>query len=94
MYHVYILTNWSNEVLYTGITNNLKRRLYEHKHKLTKGFTEKYNVDKLVYFDSTTSVEAAILREKQIKGWSRKKKIDLIESVNPKWKDLSEEFKE
>jgi putative endonuclease len=77
------LANWSNNVLYTGITNNLKRRLYEHKNKLVKGFTEKYNVNKLVYFDITTDVKVAIEREKQIKGWRRCKKNDLIESINP-----------
>lgn len=94
MYYVYILTNWTNKVLYTGVTNNLERRLYEHKNKLVKGFTEKYNVNKLVYFDSTIDVKAAIAREKQIKGWTRQKKKDLIESMNPQWKDLSESFLE
>ena len=73
MYYVYILTNWSNRVLYTGVTNNLERRLYEHKNKSVKGFTEKYNVNKLVYFDSTNDIKAAIAREKQIKGWTRNK---------------------
>ena len=92
MYYVYILTNYSNKVLYTGVTNNLERRVYEHKNKLVKGFTEKYNVHKLVYFDSTTDVKVAIEREKQIKGWTRLKKIELIESMNPEWKDLSEDF--
>ncbi|MCQ1529098.1 GIY-YIG nuclease family protein [Lutispora saccharofermentans] len=92
MYYVYILTNYSNKVLYTGVTNNLERRVYEHKNKLVKGFTEKYNVHKLVYFDSTTDVKVAIAREKQIKGWTRLKKIELIESMNPEWKDLSEDF--
>jgi putative endonuclease len=92
LYYVYILTNWANKVLYTGVTNDLERRLYEHKNKLIKGFTEKYNVNKLVYFDSTTDVKAAIAREKQIKGWKRQKKNDLIESINPQWYDLSESF--
>ena len=92
MYYVYILTNWSNKVLYIGVTNNLERRLYEHKNKLIKGFTEKYNVNKLVYYDSTTDVKAAIEREKQIKGWTRLKKSNLIESINPYWKDLSEDL--
>ena len=78
--------------LYTGVTNNLERRLYEHKNKLVKGFTEKYNVNKLVYYDSTTDVEAAIAREKQIKGWTRHKKNGLIESINPQWNDLSENW--
>lgn len=90
MYYVYILTNWSNKVLYTGVTNNLERRMYEHKNKLIPGFTEKYNVNKLVYFDSTNDVKNAIAREKQIKGWTRQKKIHLIESMNPQWKDLSD----
>jgi putative endonuclease len=92
MYYVYILTNWSNKVLYTGVTNNLERRLCEHKNKSVKGFTEKYNVNKLVYFDSTTDVKAAITRENQIKGWVRKKKDALIESINPQWNDLSENW--
>jgi putative endonuclease len=94
MYYVYILTNWTNKVLYTGVTNDLERRIYEHKNKLIKGFTEKYNVNKLVYFDGTTDIKAAIEREKQIKGWTRQKKNNLIESVNPQWKDLSESFVE
>lgn len=92
MYYVYILTNWSNKVLYTGVTNNLERRLYEHRNKSVKGFTEKYNVNKLVYFDSTTDVKAAIAREKQIKGWTRNKKNALIESINPQWNDVSENW--
>ena len=90
MYYVYILTNWSNKVLYIGITNNLVRRCYEHKHKIIRGFTEKYNVNKLVYFDTTNDVSEAIKREKQLKGWTRSKKINLIESINPMWNDLSE----
>ncbi|MDR3598875.1 MAG: GIY-YIG nuclease family protein [Desulfosporosinus sp.] len=92
MYYVYILTNWSNRVLYTGVSNNFERRLYEHKNKSVKGFTEKYNVNKLVYFDSTTDIKAAIAREKQIKGWTRNKKNALIESINPQWNDLSENW--
>jgi putative endonuclease len=88
-YFVYIITNKSG-TLYTGITNNLERRIYEHKHHLVKGFTSKYNIDKLVYFEETNDINAAITREKQIKGWLRKKKIALIESMNPVWKDLSE----
>lgn len=83
------MTNKSG-TLYTGVTNNLERRIYEHKHHLVKGFTNKYNIDKLVYFEETTDIHAAISREKQIKGWLRKKKIALIESMNPGWKDLSE----
>jgi len=89
-----MLTNWNNKVLYTGITNDLERRIYEHKNKLVKGFTSKYNVDKLVYYEYTSDVLTAISREKQIKGWTRKKKNQLIESVNPKWDDLSGEFME
>ena len=92
MYYVYILTNTYNTVLYIGITNNLERRLYEHKNKLADGFTKKYNLHKLVYFDSTTDVRAAIEREKQLKGWTRAKKNALIEESNPNWVDLSEDW--
>ncbi len=88
-YHVYILASRSR-TLYTGITNNLVRRIYEHKQKLVPGFTEKYNVDRLIYFEETSDVRDAIAREKQIKGWTRAKKIVLIESINPEWKDLSD----
>ena len=91
-YYVYILTNKRNTVLYTGVTNDLQRRVYEHREKLVEGFTAKYNVNKLVYYEETESIEAAIMREKQIKGGSRQKKIDLIESMNPKWEDLYEEL--
>jgi putative endonuclease len=91
-YYVYILTNKHNRTLYTGVTNDLKRRIYEHKHKLVKGFTAKYNVDKLVYFEMTEDVNAAIFREKQIKGGSRQKKIDLVEGSNPEWRDLFEDL--
>ena len=82
------MTNKSR-TLYTGITSNLERRVYEHKNKLIEGFTKKYNITKLVYYEISNDVEAAIAREKQIKGWLRRKKIALIESVNPQWKDLS-----
>ena len=88
-YYVYIMTNKSKN-LYTGVSNNLTRRIYEHKNKLIEGFTKKYNIDKLVYFELFNNVGDAIRREKQIKGWLRKKKIALIESINPEWKDLSE----
>ena len=88
-YYVYIMTNKSR-TLYTGVTNNLERRVYEHKNKLIEGFTKKYNITKLVYYEISNDVEAAIAREKQIKGWLRRKKIVLIESANPQWKDLSE----
>ena len=91
MYYVYIMTNKLNSVLYIGVTNDLTRRVYEHKSKVEpNSFTAKYNVDKLVYFESTNSIESAIAREKQLKGGSRKKKIDLINSANPDWNDLYE----
>ena len=92
MYYVYILTNWDNKVMYIGVTNNLERRLYEHKNKLVKGFTQKYNVHKLVHFEMTNDVMSAIEREKQLKGWSRAKKNALVEIDNPTWRDLSEDF--
>ncbi|MBC7087912.1 MAG: GIY-YIG nuclease family protein [Tissierellales bacterium] len=92
LYYVYMLTNWNNKVLYTGVTNDLERRIYEHKNKLVKGFTEKYNVNKLVYFEYTSDVNSAIAREKEIKGWTRQKKNQLVEAANPSWKDLAEEF--
>lgn len=90
-YYVYIMTNKSR-TLYTGVTNNLMRRVYEHKNKLVAGFTSKYNIQFLVYYEAGNDVNAAIAREKQIKGWLRSKKIALIDSMNPKWKDLSEEW--
>ncbi|MEP9410892.1 MAG: GIY-YIG nuclease family protein [Candidatus Brocadia sp.] len=90
-YYVYILTNWNNKVMYVGITNNLIRRVYEHKNKLVKGFTEKYNVNKLVYFEEIRDVIAAIAREKEIKKWRREKKDQLVNRMNPAWKDLSME---
>ena len=89
-YYVYIMTNRKNGVLYTGVTNNLDRRVYEHKQKLTPGFTSKYNCTRLVYYDTMSDVRSAIAAEKQIKGWLRAKKIALIESTNPEWQDLSE----
>jgi putative endonuclease len=92
MYYVYILTNPTNTVLYTGVTNNLIRRIYEHKNKVVQGFTSKYNVNKLVYYDDTNEVMSAIEREKQIKGWTRKKKINLINNFNPNWIDLYSEI--
>jgi putative endonuclease len=87
-YYVYIMTNKGNRVLYTGVTNDLQRRVYEHKNKLVKGFTKKYNVTKLIFYEVCDDIESAILREKQIKGWLRAKKIALIESMNPEWRDL------
>ena len=87
-YYVYILTN-SSRTLYIGVTNDLVRRVYQHRQKLVEGFTKKYNVSWLVYYEQTQDVKAAILREKQIKAWRREKKVELIESFNPQWKDLS-----
>jgi len=89
-YYVYILSNKYNNVLYVGITNDLIRRVYEHKNKLVEGFTEKYNVDKLVYYELFNDPINAITREKQLKGYSRRKKVELINSFNPEWKDLYE----
>ncbi|MBI4834754.1 MAG: GIY-YIG nuclease family protein [Planctomycetes bacterium] len=86
------MTNKRNTVLYTGVTNNLKRRVYEHREKMIDGFTKKYNVIKLVYYEQFDNIENAILREKQIKAGSRNKKIELIERMNPEWKDLYEEL--
>ncbi|MDP3297217.1 MAG: GIY-YIG nuclease family protein [Thermodesulfovibrionia bacterium] len=83
-----MMTNKNNTVLYTGVTNDLKRRVYEHKEKMVKGFTKKYNITKLVYYEVCCDVKSAILREKQIKGGSRKKKIELVNSMNPIWEDL------
>jgi putative endonuclease len=88
LYYVYILTNASHKVLYTGITNDLERRCYEHKHKLMKGFTQKYNVHILIYFEIFENIELAISREKQIKGYSRAKKEALIEQLNKDWVEL------
>lgn len=90
-YFVYIMTNKS-KTLYTGVTNNLQRRIFEYKNKLNPSFTSKYNIDRLVYYEETNDVNAAITREKQIKGWVRIKKINLIESINPEWKDLSHDW--
>ena len=90
-YYVYVMTNRS-KTLYIGVTNNLQRRMYEHKHHLMTGFTSKYDLTRLVYFEETSDVNIAIAREKQIKGWLRAKKVALIESINPEWRDLSEEW--
>ena len=81
-----------SRTLYTGVTSDLKRRVYQHKHKLAPGFTSKYNITQLVYFETTSDVKSAIAREKQIKGWLRSKKIALIESTNPTWQDLSTDW--
>lgn len=91
-YYVYILTNWNNEVMYVGMTNNLERRMYEHKNKLVDGFTKKYNVFKLVYYELGNDVNAVIAREKEIKKWRREKKDNLVKTLNPEWKDLSLEW--
>ncbi|MBX4204909.1 MAG: GIY-YIG nuclease family protein [Candidatus Doudnabacteria bacterium] len=87
-YFVYILASDKNGTLYIGVTGDLIRRVHQHKQKLVKGFTQKYNVDRLVYFEETSEVESAILREKQLKKWNRKWKLALIEKSNPTWKDL------
>ena len=92
-YFVYIMTNVSR-TLYTGVTNNLVRRVYEHKNKIIPGFTSRYNITELVYFEETSDVQAALTREKEIKGWRRAKKSQLIASVNPKWLDLSSKWHE
>ncbi|MCJ7508843.1 MAG: GIY-YIG nuclease family protein [candidate division Zixibacteria bacterium] len=91
-YCIYILTNKSNRVLYIGMTNNLERRMFEHKYKLIEGFSKKYNLTKLVYYEVTEDVNSAIRREKQLKNWHRGWKTNLIKEFNPNWKDLSIEF--
>ncbi len=92
IYYVYLLTNWNNAVMYVGVTNDLERRMFEHKEKSIKGFTEKYNVNKLVYFEQTSDVNVAIAREKEIKKWRRQKKDALVKRANPDWRDLSADF--
>ena len=89
MYFVYILSNWNDSVVYIGVTSNLPKRLYEHRNGLADGFSKKYNVHKLVYFEQTNDAYSAISREKQLKKWSRAKKNLLIEQRNPTWRDLS-----
>ena len=89
-YYVYMMTNEYNNVLYIGVTNDLTRRVCEHKSGLIEGFTKQYNVHKLVWFESCHDVKAAIAREKQLKGWIRSKKEELIQKMNPEWKDLSQ----
>jgi putative endonuclease len=88
-YYVYIMTNSLSTVLYIGMTNNLERRVWEHKQKLVPGFTSKYNVNTLVYFEETSDVREAIYREKQLKGWTRARKVDLVATMNREWRDLS-----
>ena len=92
-FYVYILTNKSNKVLYIGVTNDLERRMYEHKNKMVNGFTKKYNFNKLVYFETTTNVRSALEKEKQLKNWHRGWKINLINEFNAEWEDLSEMLK-
>ena len=90
-YYVYILSNNQNNVIYTGVTNDLIRRIYEHKHHMDRSsFTSQYNVEKLVYYEMTSDIESAISREKQIKSWNRKRKDKLVASKNPNWDDLYE----
>ena len=90
-YYVYIMTN-ASQTLYTGVTNNLERRVYEHKHKLVPGFTSHYQINRLIYYEVCGDIRAAIAREKEIKGWSRAKKIALIEAMNRNWEDLSRDW--
>ncbi len=85
------MTNKSG-TLYIGLTNNIKKRIYEHKNKMIEGFTKKYNIDKLLYFETFIDVDSAIVREKTLKGWLRKKKLELIRESNPDWEDISEEW--
>jgi len=91
-YCIYIMTNKNHTTLYTGVTNNLARRILEHKNHINKGFTSRYNLEILVYYEMTNDIQAAILREKQIKGGSRNKKEILINSINPEWRDLFEDI--
>lgn len=91
-YFIYIITNFENGTLYTGVTNDLVRRIYEHKNKLVDGFTKKYDLNKLVYYEIFDTIDTAIYREKQIKGGSRKKKLDLINKFNKSWDDLYEQI--
>ncbi len=88
-YYVYMITNKSNKVLYIGVTNDLERRMAEHKQKHIPGFASRYNLTKLVYYETSSDINAAIAREKQLKGWIRARKNGLIETINPEWKDLS-----
>ena len=90
----YIMTSRKNTVIYTGATNNLYSRIYEHRYKVNPGFSARYNTEKLVYYECFYEVELAFEREAQIKSWSRKKKIKLIESVNPTWRDLYDEIRD
>lgn len=91
-YSVYIMTNDHGNVMYVGVTNNLERRILEHKSGLVPGFSQKYKIKKLVYFEQTVSVDAAIVREKEIKKWRRAKKNKLVETLNPHWRDLGNDL--
>ncbi|MFH1171781.1 MAG: GIY-YIG nuclease family protein [bacterium] len=91
-YYVYILASGRNGTLYIGVTNNLMRRMFEHKMKLHKGFTERYSVDQLVYFEETSEILEAIRREKQLKRWNRRWKLELVEKYNPNWHDLAKDW--
>jgi putative endonuclease len=91
-YYVYILASRKNGIIYTGITSNLKKRAFEHKNNIFKRFTEKYNVKKLVYFEIHDHIEIATLREKRIKKWKRSWKVEIIEKMNPEWKDLYDDI--
>ena len=91
-YAVYILTNYNETTFYIGVTGNLQKRIWEHKNKVVDGFTKKYNVDKLVYYEVTEDVQSALNREKQLKRWHRQWKINLIKEMNPEFKDLSEQW--
>lgn len=91
-YYIYIMTTWNNKVMYIGVTNDLARRIYEHKSKSIEGFTRRYNLKKLVYLEKYNHINDAIKREKELKGWLRDKKNELVESINPKWLDLSIEY--
>ncbi len=93
-YYVYIMSNKASTVTYVGVTNDLLRRVYEHKNKTVKGFTSKYNIDKLIYYEISQNIESAILREKQIKGGSRRDKVALIKSINTNWQDLYDQLLE
>lgn len=92
IYYIYILTNWNNNVMYIGLTNDLNRRLFEHQNKLIDGFTKKYNVNKLVYYELFYNINDAIHREKELKKWRREKKNNLVAQLNPEWLDLSLDF--
>ncbi len=91
-YAVYIITNYNQTTFYIGVTGNLQKRIWEHKNKVVEGFTKKYNVDKLVYYELTENVESALNREKQLKRWHREWKVNLIKEMNPEFKDLSESW--